>query len=181
MNEKVAVITGAGSGLGSSLAKKYSELGYHVCLLGRTRSKLEKTADILEHNYSIYVLDVLSKSEVDNVFQSIKENVGVIDILINNAGIGSFDLTETLDEVSVHQMIDINLKGTIFCTQAVLADMKEKYKGIIANVISTAGLEGKLNESVYYANKIGVRGFTESLQVELKIHQYKCMEHIWAG
>ena len=109
-----------------------------------------------------------SKNEVDRVFQSIKEDVGSIDLLINNAGLGVFDLAENIDEESIHQMIDINLKGTIFCTQAVLPDIKKRDEGIIANVISTAGIEGKVTESVYRASKFGVRGFTESLQVELK-------------
>jgi uncharacterized protein len=168
MKEKVVVITGAGSGLGASLAKKYSELGSHVCLLGRTRTNLERTAQILVNGHSIYELDVTSKNEVDTVFQSIKEEVGSIDLLINNAGLGVFDLAENIDEASIHQMIDINLKGTIFCTQAVLPDMKDRNEGIIANVISTAGIEGKVTESVYCASKFGVRGFTESLQVELQ-------------
>ncbi|MBM4761236.1 SDR family oxidoreductase [Bacillus sp. B15-48] len=168
MNEKVVVITGAGSGLGASLAKKYSELGSHVCLLGRTRTNLERTAQTLVNGYSIYELDVTSKSEVDIVFQSIKENAGPIDLLINNAGLGVFDLAENIGEEAIHQMIDINLKGTIFCTQAVLPDMKERNQGKIANVISTAGIEGKVTESVYCASKFGVRGFTESLLVELK-------------
>jgi uncharacterized protein len=65
-------------------------------------------------------------------------------------------------------MIDINLKGTIFCSQVVLPNMKQRNKGIIANIVSTAGLEGKVNESVYCASKFGVRGFTESLLAELK-------------
>ena len=65
-------------------------------------------------------------------------------------------------------MIDINLKGTIFCTQEVLADMKESNSGSILNIVSTAGLEGKETESVYCASKFGTRGFHESLVVELK-------------
>jgi len=168
MNEKVVVITGAGSGLGASLAKKYSESGSHVCLLGRTRERLERTAKTLVNEYSIYELDVTNKSEVDSVFAAIKAEVGTIDLLINNAGLGVFDLAENLSEESVHQMIDINLKGTIFCAQAVLPDMKKNNKGKIANIISTAGLEGKVTESVYCASKFGVRGYTESLLVELK-------------
>ncbi|MFC5464842.1 SDR family oxidoreductase [Lederbergia graminis] len=168
MNEKVVVITGAGSGLGASLAKKYSESGSHVCLLGRKRERLERTAKTLMNEYSIYELDVTNKSEVDSVFAAIKAEVGTIDLLINNAGLGVFDLAENLTEESVHQMIDINLKGTIFCAQAVLPDMKKNNKGKIANIISTAGLEGKVTESVYCASKFGVRGFTESLLVELK-------------
>lgn len=168
MDMNVIVITGAGSGLGSSLAKKYSDLGYHVCLLGRTQTKLIRTAEILSHSHSIYEVDVSSKRDVEKVMQLIKEEVGEIDLLINNAGVGVFDLTENLSEESIHQMIDINLKGTIFCTQAVLNDMKKRDRGYIANIVSLSGKRGKITESVYSASKFGARGFTESLALELE-------------
>lgn len=169
MSKKVVVITGAGSGLGASLANKYSELGYHVCLIGRTEAKLIETANQFSNKEcSIYPLDVSNNTEVITVFQKIKNEVRPINILINNAGTGFFDLTEEIPEQEIHQMIDVNLKGTIFCTQAVLSDMKERNSGTIANVISTAGLEGKVTESVYSASKFGVRGFTESLVLELE-------------
>lgn len=172
MVKKIAVITGAGSGLGASLAKKYAEDGYHICLLGRTEDKLKRTAKVLSRfpngDRSIFLVDVSSKQEVSNVFTKIKEYIGTVDVLVNNAGIGVFDLAENLSEEAVHQMIDINLKGTIFCTQEVLSDMKERNSGSILNIVSTAGLEGKMTESVYCASKFGVRGFHESLQVELE-------------
>ncbi|SNZ10198.1 Short-chain dehydrogenase [Terribacillus aidingensis] len=162
------VITGAGSGLGASLAKKYSDSGYHVCLLGRTKTKLLRTAETLSNDYSIYVVDVSSKKDVARVFQLIKEEAGPIDLLFNNAGIGVFDLAKNISEESVHQMIDINLKGTIFCTQEVLHDMIERNQGAIVNIVSLSGKRGKATESVYSASKFGVRGFTESIKDELK-------------
>ena len=168
MDQKVVVITGAGSGLGASLAKKYSEEGYHICLVGRTKEKLKKVANQLTSSYSIYELDVTKKKHVVTIFQTILSELGSIDVLINNAGTGAFDLAENLEEELVHQMIDINLKGTIFCTQVILEHMKKINNGTIIHVISTAGLIGKANESVYCASKYGVRGFTESLVVELK-------------
>lgn len=177
----VVVITGAGSGLGSSLARKFSVMGYHVCLLGRTVEKLQKTAESLTNESSIFELDVSIKSEVSKVFHSIKEEVGEIDILINNAGTGTFDLTENIAEEAVHQMIDINLKGTIFCTQEVLPDMKKRNKGIIANIVSTAGIEGKVTESVYCASKFGVRGFSDSLFLELQDTQVKVYSAFMGG
>lgn len=162
------VITGAGSGLGASLAKKYSDLGCHVCLLGRTSTKLIGTAKTLTNNHSIYEVDVSSKEDVAKVMRLIKDEVGEIDVLINNAGVGTFDLTENLSEESIHQMIDINLKGTIFCTQELLDDMKKRNQGYIVNIISLSGKRGKVTESVYSASKFGVRGFTESLALELE-------------
>lgn len=169
LTKKIAVITGAGSGLGASLAKKYAEDGYHVCLLGRTEAKLARTAKILPiENHSIFSVDVSSKREVSHVFEKVKEQLGTIDVLVNNAGVGVFELAENLSEEAIHQMIDINLKGTIFCTQEVLSDMKKRNSGSILNIVSTAGLEGKMTESVYCASKFGVRGFHDSLLIELE-------------
>lgn len=168
MDKRTVVITGAGSGLGASLAKKYAALGFHIILLGRTKDKLIRTAESLKSSYSIYELDVSSKADVTNVFQAIKNEVKSIDVLINNAGLGIFDLAENIEDKHIHQMIDINLKGTIFCTQEVLKEMKARKQGIIVNIISTAGKIGKVNESVYCASKFGVRGFTEALVEELK-------------
>ena len=163
---KNVVITGAGSGLGAALAKKYHAEGYHVTLLGRTLEKLDSIAKDFK-NYAVYPLDVSSYTAVESTFQQIKEEVGTIDILVNNAGVGYFDLAENLTLNHIDQMIDINLKGTIYCTQQVLGEMKTHNTGTILNIISTAGVEGKATESVYSASKFGVKGFTESLLKEL--------------
>ncbi|WP_232699538.1 SDR family oxidoreductase [Brevibacillus daliensis] len=162
------VITGAGSGLGESLARKYSAQGSHICLLGRKKDRLQRTANQLFDSFSIYEVDVSKKQDVERVVQEIVAARGSIDLWINNAGTGSFDLAENLSEEDVHIMIDSNLKGTIFCTQEVLKPMKKSNQGCIVNIISTAGKVGKVNESVYCASKFGVRGFTESLHLELK-------------
>lgn len=143
-------------------------MGHHVTLIGRTEKKLEKVAQsFASSNYLIYPLDVAASSKVKEVFAKIEQDVKPIDILINNAGLGYFDLVENITDDQVHQMIDINLKGTIFCTQAVLSSMKERDAGSVINIVSTAGVEGKVEESVYCASKFGARGFTESLQKEL--------------
>ncbi|GAB2497532.1 SDR family NAD(P)-dependent oxidoreductase [Alkalibacterium psychrotolerans] len=168
MDKKHVVITGAGSGLGASLALKYAEMDYHVTLLGRTYSKLRYVADkMTSDNVSLYTIDVSSADEVEKVFNEIREESEQIDVLVNNAGVGVFDDAEKLTTDVIDQMIDINLKGTIFCTQAVLPEMKERNDGTIIQVISTAGLEGKTLESVYCASKYGQRGFTESIIKEL--------------
>ncbi|AUM66232.1 alcohol dehydrogenase [Brevibacillus laterosporus] len=168
MDKQVVVITGAGSGLGASLAKRYSEQGFHVCLLGRTKAKLERITEQLTGSYSIHEGDVANKQAIMEIMDAILNTYNRIDVLINNAGTGSFDLAENLTEEAVHHMIDINLKGTIFSTQAVVKQMKEQNYGTIINIVSTAGKVGKANESVYCASKFGVRGFTESLAIELK-------------
>lgn len=168
MTEKHIVITGAGSGLGASLAKKHAEQGHYITLIGRTESKLQTVAKDFPHsNYSLLSLDVFSYEAVDQAFDEIMK-VKPIDVLINNAGLGYFELAEDLTVNQVDEMIDINLKGTIFCTQKVLPAMKESDKGSLINIVSTAGLEGKVTESVYCASKFGVKGFTESIIKELE-------------
>lgn len=168
MTEKTVVITGAGSGLGASLAKQFSVCGYHVCLLGRTQDKLIRTASKLKNDHSVYEVDVTSLTSVHHVMKKIQEARGSIDCLINNAGVGVFKYFGDLKPKEIDQMIDTNLKGTIYCTQEVLAGMKEKNRGTIVNIVSASGKVAKETESVYSASKFGVRGFSDALALELK-------------
>ena len=163
MQENI-VITGAGSGLGRALAMQFSQKENHLHLIGRTKSKLVKTEKKLSGSSEIHLLDIRKKEDVEKVFSRIDK----VDILVNNAGTGIFAKVENLKKEDINQMIDTNLKGTIFCTQEVLKKMKGENKGMIINIISTAGKKGKATESVYCASKFGVRGFTDSLEKELK-------------
>src|SRR5699024_10570208 len=112
---------------------------FHVTLTGRTQEKLELTASTFNNsNYSIYVMDVSSYNDVRRTFEQITSEVQPIDVLINNAGIGHFDLSEHLKVEHINQMIDINLKGTIYCSQQVIKAMKKRNSGSIINITSTA-------------------------------------------
>ena len=168
MKDKVVVITGAGSGLGASLARKYSEKGAFVVLLGRNPEKLKRVSESMSGPHAIYPMDVTDRKQVQEVFETIVLEKGAIHILVNNAGTGTFDLLENLEEQVIHDMIDINLKGTIFCTQEVLKSMIKKNEGTIINIISKSGKRGSLKESVYCASKFGVSGFMEALALELE-------------
>lgn len=167
MKGEVVVITGAGSGLGARLARRYSDQGAVVVLLGRTEEKLVKTAESLSGASHYYVVDVASKAEVSRVFDSIYTEIGNVSILVNSAGVGIFDWAENTTEEAVHAMIDINLKGTIFCSQAVLPTMKKENKGNIINIISMSGKRPVATEAVYCASKYGVTGFTQAVALEL--------------
>ena len=168
MRGKNVVITGAGSGLGASLARKYSDKGAHVVLLGRNMEKLIRVSESLPGPFSLHSLDVTNRKRVEQVFETIEQKTGPIHILINNAGTGTFDLLENLEEQAIHEMIDINLKGTIFCTQEALKFMRGRNEGTIINIISKSGKRGSLKESVYCASKFGVSGFMEALALELE-------------
>lgn len=160
---KKIVITGGSSGLGFELAKAYLKDNHHVTIIGRNIEKLNKALATLKTFGHVkgFAFDITDISSIKNF----KEAVKTIDLLINNAGLGYFGPLDDYSETQIHNMIDINLKGTIFMTQLLHDIVNDQ----IMNVISTAGLKGKVNESVYVASKYGVRGFTESLQKELKL------------
>src|SRR5699024_1614791 len=89
------------------------------------------------------------------------------DCLVNNAGVGIFKTLERLSEEDIQKMININLTGTIFCTQTVLSYMKAANCGQIINIVSASGKRAKATESVYSASKFGVRGFSEAIIDEI--------------
>ncbi|WP_273852901.1 SDR family NAD(P)-dependent oxidoreductase [Guptibacillus spartinae] len=167
---KTILITGAGSGLGSELAKHWANEGHHIIAVGRTKKKLESICRHIEQENkmcTIFQCDISNPEEVSCLVKKMVDNRLEIDLLVNNAGIGTFGPLESLMISDIHDVIDTNVKGTIFTTQAFLPMLKEK-KGRIMNIISTAGLKGKNHETVYVASKYAVRGFTESLWKELE-------------
>ena len=167
MNEKI-VITGAGSGLGACLARKFSSNGDFVIMLDVSEENMAKTKDTLHGECDCYQLDISKKVQVDNVIDRICDKYGKIDRLINCAGIGKYDLAEKLDEKITNAMIDINLKGTIYITQAVLPKMKALNEGYIINVVSMSGIRANPTESVYCGSKFGVEGFSKAVAIELE-------------
>lgn len=157
-------ITGAGSGLGRALALKYAENGYTVFLLGRSDTKLHLIQnEIIKEGgkASIVLCDVSEPASVSIAFQQI----GELDLFINNAGIGIFGPVESYKVEDIESTLNTNVKGTILTVQSALPLIR-KSSGRILTIISTAGLRGKVNESIYCASKFAVKGFTESLQKE---------------
>lgn len=169
---KKILITGGGSGLGAELAKGYGEKGNHIILVGRNEENLKNvTKEIIQQGaFAEYcVMDVSNKDSIDRGIKAIVEKHNNIDYLINSAGVGFFGPIETLTMDEMNTMIDINVKGTIMITMKLLPYINER----ILNIISTAGLKGKINEAVYCASKFAMRGFTESLQKELSHSKVK--------
>ncbi|MGG1573278.1 SDR family NAD(P)-dependent oxidoreductase [Fictibacillus sp. NRS-1165] len=166
---KSVVITGGGSGLGAALAEEYGKQ-YKVILIGRSITKLNSVADRLNskgYKADCFACDITSIDEVQHVFGQLLQREDV-HMLINNAGSGKFGPLEELSVDEIEAMLDTNVKGTIFTTKISLPYFKDRQEGKIMNIISTAGLRGKVNESVYCASKFAVKGFTESLVKELE-------------
>lgn len=164
---KRIVITGAGSGLGAEIAKCYGEEGNHILLIGRSQSNLQNVAEeIIKRGgkADCFLCDISYMRSIEKLVQMIVDKYEGVDYLINNAGVGCFGPLSNIKDSDIDKMIDVNVKGTIFVTKSFLPYINER----IINIVSTAGLRGKVNETVYCASKFGVRGFTESLQKELE-------------
>jgi short-subunit dehydrogenase len=164
------VITGAGTGLGKELALEYAKQGNTVILTGRRLDPLLAVQQEIEQrggNAFSYTIDIRNYENVKATVEEILKHHQVT-CLINNAGVGYFGPFTSLTAEQIHDMIETNVKGTIFMTKAFLLYFHTIPKAKILNIISTAGLRGKVNESVYVASKFAVRGFSESLVKELE-------------
>jgi len=173
---KNALITGAGKGLGRAMAIALAEEGVNVGLMARTEADLQELAKEIEsHNVRavIAVADVSSIDSVNAAVVQIKAGLGVIDILINNAGVGAFGSFMELEPEKWEEIIKINLFGAYYVTRAVLPEMIERKTGDIINVSSTAGQRGAAVTSAYSASKFGLIGLSESLMQEVRKHNIR--------
>ncbi|WP_079479380.1 SDR family NAD(P)-dependent oxidoreductase [Halobacillus salinus] len=158
------IITGAGTGLGRALAHRYAKENHQVFLLGRTEKNLLLVqSEIQKEGGSAEVL-ICDVTEPASVIEALRQ-IDQVDIVINNAGVGVFGALAELTVEDIDLALNTNIKGTILMTQLAYPKLKES-GGRLLNIISTAGLRGKNNESVYCASKFAVRGFTESLHKE---------------
>jgi short-subunit dehydrogenase len=165
---KTMIITGAGSGLGKELAHLFSQKGYHLLLTGRNFDKLTTTKAEIEANggsADILPIDIGDAKDVSKKAEEISHTYNIYG-LVNNAGVGHFGPFVEMDEHHITEMINTNVSGTILMTKAILPQLLKSSDGRILNIVSTAGLRGKVNEAVYVASKFAIRGFTESLQKE---------------
>ena len=157
---KVIVITGGNDGLGYAIAKKLNN--EKVIIVSRNEEKLIKASKELNCDYR--VCDVTDYKEVESTINDILDNYKKIDVLINNAGVWlAGDLEET-DYERISKCIDVNTKGPIYMTKAVLNSMYENREGLIINVCSQASFNDDDFSTVYNASKWAVRGFNRSIQ-----------------
>ena len=173
---KNAIITGAGKGIGRAVAIALAQEGVNVGLLARTLSDLEKLAEELkqyEVKVSIATVDVANIDAVNAAVLKIKNELGSIDILINNAGTASFAKFLELEPSRWEDIVKINLFGAYYTVRAVLPEMIEKQSGDIINISSTAGKNGAAVTSAYSASKFALIGMSESLMQEVRKHNIR--------
>jgi NADP-dependent 3-hydroxy acid dehydrogenase YdfG len=170
LKNKVAIITGASSGIGYATALTLSKTGIRVAVgARRTERLLELEKQIIKNNGEILVqkTDVTRKSDCDSLVNRIVEKWGKVDILINNAGLMPLSYFKNGKVEEWEQMIDVNIKGVLYCTSAVVPYMLEKKSGHIINISSVAGRIVFAGGSVYCATKHAIAALSEGLRKEL--------------
>lgn len=158
MNQKVIVITGSSSGIGQTLANHFVERGHIVYGLSRSRK------DTIQFKH--IATDVTNKTNVFQSFQQIISEVGRIDVLINNAGIGMLGAVEDVSKEDFDKLLDVNVYGVIYTMQAVLPLMRKQKSGHILNVSSIASNHGLPFRGFYSASKSIIDRLTESIRLE---------------
>lgn len=173
---KNAIITGAGKGIGKAMAIALAQEGVNIGLMARTASDLAALAEELKQYGVKTATATVDVSDIENVnaaVSQVKSELGVIDILINNAGIASFGPFLELEPSRWEEIVKVNLFGAYYTTRAVLPEMIERKTGDIINISSTAGKNGAAVTSAYSASKFGLIGMSESLMQEVRKHNIR--------
>lgn len=175
MKGKVAIVTGASSGIGLATVKEFASRGASVVLAARNTSKLESTVQELNSQYGNDVdgksrfiavtADVSKEEDCKNLVAKSVEHFGRIDILVNNAGISMRAMFKDLDLSVIRNLMDVNFWGTVYCTKYALPYLLEA-KGSVVGVISIAGFKGLPARTGYSSSKFAIYGFLDTLRIE---------------
>jgi 3-oxoacyl-[acyl-carrier protein] reductase len=171
LNNSVALVTGAGRGIGRAIALELARSGAKVVVNYAGRAdKAEETVQLIQEagGEGIAVqADVSNPEDVDRLVQTTISTYGKIDILVNNAGITRDTLLLRMKESDWDAVMDTNLKGVFLCTKAVSKSMMKQRSGAIINISSVVGITGNAGQANYAAAKAGILGFTKSIAKEL--------------
>ena len=173
---KTAIITGGGRGIGRATAIALANEGVNVGLIGLKQENLDKVSvELQDANVKVATAsaDVTDLAAIEQATEKLKNELGAIDILINNAGTGKFGGFLELSPEEWKNIVDVNLMGVYNATRAVLPGMIEQSSGDIINISSTAGQKGAPVTSAYSSSKFAVMGLTESLALEVRKHNIR--------
>ncbi|HUK47357.1 MAG TPA: SDR family NAD(P)-dependent oxidoreductase [Terriglobales bacterium] len=174
LSGKVAVVTGAGRGIGAAIARKLASLGATTVLCGRTRTRLDDVAAGIGSAAKVKQCDVTALDSVLDLAAFVEKNFGRIDILVNNAGIGAF--AAPLHELTPEEwekVLNTNLRGVYYCIRAFAPMMIRAKTGDIINISSLAGKNALPNGAAYAASKWGLNGLSYSVAEELRAHNIR--------
>ncbi len=168
---KVALVTGASRGIGAATAKALAKAGYAVAVnYAKNDEAAERVINEIRLNGAEaykFKADISKAEEVEKLFIDVKNCLGEVDVLVNNAGIAHIGLLQDMSEDDICSLMGINLLGAIYCAKEAIKSMISKKSGIIINVSSMWGEVGASCEVVYSASKAGLIGFTKALAKEV--------------
>ncbi|MCF6215604.1 MAG: 3-oxoacyl-ACP reductase FabG [Emcibacter sp.] len=166
LQNKVAIITGAGQGIGAAISRRLAQEGAKVVLVDINADCLKDIAHELDTETLTISADISKKNHVLNMVEQTKNTFGRVDILVNNAGIIRDGFLSRLSEDDWDKVMDVNLKGPFLCCQAVFDTMKAQNSGKIVNIVSRSWL-GNIGQANYSASKGGLVSLTRTLALEL--------------
>ena len=168
---QVAVVTGAGRGIGHAIAVRLAKEGARIASVSRSEANAQRTAEEINNNHpdaaKAYAVDVADHAAVQQIGAHILKEFGRVDILINNAGVTRDGLSMRMSIEDWETVIDTNLKGAFSFTQALMRSMIKQRSGRIIYISSIAGLTGNAGQANYAASKAGLIGLTKTLAREL--------------
>ena len=177
LTDQVAVVTGAGRGIGAAIARKLASLGASTLLCARNRAHLEETARAIKqdgHSATALECDVTLLASVDALAREVETRFGRIDILVNNAGIGGFSaLLHELTPKAWDEILDTNLRGVYYMIRAFAPAMIRAQRGHIINISSLTGKNPLPKGAAYAASKWGLNGLTVSVAEEMRQHNIR--------
>ncbi len=179
LEEKVAVITGGGSGIGEATAKQFADEGAHVVICGRTQEKLDETVDAIEEREGDVMAlqaDIADPLEVEDLYDQVEDRFGRLDIVFAHAGInGVWAPIEEIDPKEWNRTVQINLSGTFYTVKYAVPLLKQQEKGAIVITSSINGTRkfSDIGASAYSATKGGQISFMKMMALELAEHQIR--------
>ncbi|OFD21716.1 SDR family NAD(P)-dependent oxidoreductase, partial [Acinetobacter baumannii] len=163
---KIALITGAGAGIGEATALLFAKEGAKVIVADRDFENAKKVADQIGENAFAVAVDVAKSSDVKAMVKAGAEHFGGLDILVNNAGFGTLGTVVTLEEDLWDSVIDVNLKGVFLCSKFAIPELIRRGGGSIVNLASTISVVGIPDRAAYVAAKGGVAALTRAMALD---------------
>jgi 3-oxoacyl-[acyl-carrier protein] reductase len=170
---KVALVTGAGRGIGKAIAVSLAKSGCRLILAARTREQLDDVAKTIGNEAVVIPTDLTRDDELDRLVEQSSKAWGSVDILINNAGWGKRAPVIRANVEDWDQTLRLNLRAPMILAQKLLPAMVAKGEGAVINIGSVSGKTGEANGAAYSASKFGLIGFTQSLYEEVREHGIK--------